>query len=71
MLLPAIQVNDFNLPLKYNQLVVAKFISQIREDDCYWCKYLLAAENNEIRHNILTSEVYNIIAMHLAIHSPM
>ena len=51
------QVKDLNLPLKHNQLVVAKFISQIREDDCYWCKGLLAAENNEHRNEILKLEV--------------
>jgi hypothetical protein len=46
-----------NLPLKHNQLVVAQFISLIRVDDCYWCKDLLAAENNESRQKILKLEV--------------
>ena len=50
-------MKDLDLPLKHNQLVVAKFISQVRVDDCYWCKDLLAAENNEGRHKILKLEV--------------
>ena len=56
------QVNDLNLPLKHNQLVVAKFISQIREDDCHWCKYLLAAEKNEFRREILTLKVHTALS---------
>ena len=55
------QVKDLNLPLKHNQLVVANFISQIREDDCYWCKELLAAENNERRKEILKMKVKRIL----------
>ncbi len=51
------QVKDLNLPLKHNQLTVAKFIGQIREEDCYWCKDLLAAENNEGRQEVLKLEV--------------
>ena len=56
-----IQVEELDLPLKCNQLVVAKFISLIREDGCYWCKELLAAENNEGRQKILKLEVIRIV----------
>lgn len=52
-------MKELDLPLKRNQLIVAKFISQIREDDAYWCKELLAAENNMSRQEILTLKVKN------------
>ena len=57
LLLLFLQVKDLNLPLKHNQLLVARFISQIREDDCYWSKELLSAEKKEGRQEILKLEV--------------
>ena len=59
MLLPCslTQVNDLNLPLKHNQLVVARFISLIREDARYWCRDLLAEGKRDVRREILLQKV--------------
>lgn len=53
-----LQVRELNLPLKHNQLVVVRFISQIRDDDRFWCKDLLAEGMTKRRWEILTTKVY-------------
>ena len=52
-----LQVKDLNLPMKHNQLVVARFISLIREDERYWCRDLLAEGKEYVRNEVLKLKV--------------
>ena len=45
------------LPLKHNQLIVAKFFSHIRDDDHFWCKDFISEGKEGLRWDMLTSSV--------------
>lgn len=51
------QVKDFDLPLKHNQLIVARNFSLMREDTKYWIKDWLTEEKVKERMRLLTTEV--------------
>jgi len=53
-------VKELDLPLKHNQLIVAKHFSLMRENSRYWCKDLLAEEKAVERLKILKVTIKNV-----------
>ena len=50
-------MKELNLPLKHNQLIVARNFGLMREDDRYWCKDLISEGMADHRWMLLTAEV--------------
>ena len=55
------QIKQLDLPVKHNQLIVARIFSEIREDNRYWCRDLLSEGKRSYRWKLLNTKVRKLI----------